>query len=56
MKIPFEDQKPTDMLFGGVGTDCFAKKTGGNYEKRNPSPIFKKFLRQSQSSTPEPVP
>ena len=26
-KIPFKDQKPTVMLFGGDGTHCFAKKT-----------------------------
>ena len=27
LNIPFEDQKPTIMLFGGDGTHCFARKT-----------------------------
>ena len=45
LKIPFGDQKPTIMLFGGDGTHCFARKTSRDYEK--PSPFLKKFLRQS---------
>ena len=53
MNIPFKDQKPTIMLFGGDGTHCFARKTGRDYEKEEPSPFLKKFLRQSQSSTSE---
>ena len=52
--FPFRDQKPTIMLFGGDGTHCFARKTSRDYEK--PSPFLKKFLCQSQPSTPEPVP
>ena len=47
--IPFKDQKPTFMLFGGDGTSCFAKKSSRDYE--GPSPFLKKFLRQSQPST-----
>ena len=54
LNIPFKDQKPTIMLFGGDGTHCFARKTSRDYEK--PSPFLKKFLRQSQSSTSEPEP
>ena len=54
LNIPFKDQKPTIMLFGGDGTYCFARKTSHDYEK--PSPFLKKFLRQSQSSTSEPEP
>ena len=54
LNIPFKDQKPTIMLFGGDGTHCFARKTSSDYEK--PSPFLKKFLRQSQTSTSEPVP
>ena len=27
LKIPFMDQKPTIMSFGGDGTHCFARKT-----------------------------
>ena len=54
LNIPFKDQKPTIMLFGGDGTHCFARKTSRNYEKS--SPFLKKFLRQSQSSTSEPEP
>ena len=44
------------MLFGGNGTQCFAKKTSHDYEKQKPSPFVKKFLRQSQPSTSEPEP
>ena len=52
-KIPFEDQKPTIMLFGRDGTHCFARKTGRDYEKEKPSQCLKKFLRQSQPTTSE---
>ena len=51
LNIPFKDQKPTIMLFGGDGTHCFARKTSSDYEK--PSPFLVKFLRQSQPSTSE---
>ena len=56
LNIPFKDQKPTIMLFGGDGTHCFARKTSRDYEKGKPSPFLKKFLRQSQPSTSEPGP
>ena len=56
MTFPFKDQKPTVMLFDRDGTHCFAKKTIGDYKKEKPSPFLKKFLRQSQPSTPEPEP
>ena len=55
LKNPSKDQKPTIMLFGGDGTHCFARKTSRDYKKKH-SPFLKKFLRQSQSSTPEIVP
>ena len=51
--IPFEDQKPTIMMFGGNDTHCFARKTSHDYEKEKPSPFLKKFLRQSISSKSE---
>ena len=54
LNIPFKDQKPTIMLFGGDGTHCFARKTSSDYEK--PSPFLVKFLRQSQPSTSETGP
>ena len=54
LNIPFKDQKPTIMLFGGDGTLCFAIRTSREYEK--PSPYLKKFLRQSQASTSEREP
>ena len=54
LNIPFKDQQPTNMLFGGDGTHCFARKTSRNYEK--PSPFLKNFLRQSQPSTSKPEP
>ena len=56
LNIPFKDQKPTIVLFGGDGTHCFARKTNREYRKGNPSSFLKKFLRQSQPSTPEPEP
>ena len=56
LNIPFMDQKSTIMLFGGDGTHCFTKKTSRDYEKEQPSPFLKKFLRQSQPSTSEPEP
>ena len=54
LNIPFKDQKATIMLFGSDSTHCFARKTSRDYEK--PSPFLKKFLPQSQASTPEPEP
>ena len=56
LNIPFKDQKPTIMLFGGDGTHCFLRKTSRDYEKEKPSPFLKKFLRQSHPSTSEPEP
>ena len=44
------------MLFGGDGTQYFARKTGGDYEKEKPSPFLKNILRPSQPSTYEPEP
>ena len=54
LNIPFKDQKPTIVLFGGDGSHCFARKTSRDYER--PSPFLKKFLRQSQPITSEPEP
>ena len=51
LNIPFKDQKPTILLFGGDGTHGFARKSSRDYEKEKPSPFLKKFLRQSQPST-----
>ena len=51
--IPFKHRKPTIKLFGGDDTQCFVKKTSRDYEEEKPSPYFKNFHRQSQSSTPE---
>ena len=53
LNIPFRDQKPSIMLFGGDGTHCFARKTSRDYEKEKPSPFLKKIFRRSQSSTSE---
>ena len=51
LNVPFKDQKPTILLPGGDGTQCFARKTSRDYEK--PSPFSNKFLHQSQPSTSE---
>ena len=56
LNIPFKDQKPTNILFGGDGTHCFPRRTSRDFEKRNPSTFLKKFLGQSQPSTSEPEP
>ena len=56
LNIPFKDQKPTIMLFGGDGTHCFARKTSRDYKKGKPSPFLMKFLHQSQPSTSEREP
>ena len=53
LNVPFMDQKPTIMLFGGDGTHCFPKKTNRDYKKEKPSPFSKKFPRQSQSPAPK---
>ena len=44
------------MLFGVDGTICFVKNTSRDYEIEIPSIFFEKFVRQSQSATPEAVP
>ena len=54
--MPFKVQKLTTFLFGGDGSHRFAKKTKCDNEKEKPSPFSKKFISQSQSSTPELVP
>ena len=56
LKIPFKDQKPTLLLFGGDSTHCFARKMSRDYEKEKPSPFLNKFLRRSQPSKSEPAP
>ena len=33
LNIPFKDQKPTIVLFGGDGTFFFARKTSRDYKK-----------------------
>ena len=53
LNIPFKEQEPTVMLFGGGGTHCFARKTSRDYEKGKPFPFLKKFIHQSQPSTSE---
>ena len=54
LNVLFKDQIPTFLLFGSDGTLCFGGKTIAGYEKEKPSPFWRKFIRQSQSSTPEP--
>ena len=49
----FKDQKPTIILLGDDGTPCFVRKTSRDYEKGKPSPLLKKFLRQSVPSKTE---
>ena len=35
LNIRFKDQKPTNMLFGGDSTHCFARKTKRDYKKKS---------------------
>ena len=56
LNIPFRDQKPRIMLYGGDGTHCFVRRTSRDYGKEKPSPFLKKLLRESQRSTSEPEP
>ena len=53
LNISFKDQKPTNMLFGGNGTHCFARKTSRDFKKDKPSAFSVKFFGQSQPSTSE---
>ena len=50
LNIPFKDQKPTTMLFGGDGTHCFKRKTSRDYEK--PSPFLEDFSANQNQAHP----
>ena len=54
----FKDQKPQVMFFAGDGTHtlCLVKKTTRDCENEKASRFSKKFLRQSQSTTPQAEP
>ena len=54
MNVLFKDQKPTIMLFGGDGTQCFARKTSRDYEEETPSPYLNKLLSRSDPCASEP--
>ena len=56
LNTPIKDQKSTILSFGGDGTHSFAKKTSRDYQKEEPSPYLKNFLRQSDPSASEPEP
>ena len=56
LDIPFKDQKPTIMLFGGDGTHVSARKTSRDNDEEKRSPYLKNFLRQSYPSASEPEP
>ena len=43
LNIPFKDQKPTIMLFGGDGTHCFAKKDDWRLRERKTISIFEEI-------------
>ena len=51
LDIPFKDQKPTLLLFGGDGTYCFRKKSKLDYQKEKLSPLMRQYIRQSKLST-----
>ena len=56
LNIPFRDQKPLFILFGGDGTHYFARTTSRDYRKGKPLPFSKIFFHQSQPSASEPEP
>ena len=39
LNIHFKEQKLTNIMFGGDGTPCFAKKTSRNYKNEKPFPF-----------------
>ena len=53
LNVPSKDQKPTNMLFSGDGTQSFARKTSRDFEKERLSQLLKAFLGQWQPSTSE---
>ena len=52
---PLTVQRPTNKLFGGEGTQCFADKMSPDYKKEGPHPFSEKYFCQPQSSAPNPV-
>ena len=53
LNVPFKDQKPTIMLFGGDGTNSFAKQTCCNYEKEKASPLWRNFSTNQNRAHPK---
>ena len=52
LNIPFKDQKPTIMLFGGDGTHCFARKLSRDYEKESHLHFWRKFSTNHNHAHP----
>ena len=50
LNLPFRDQKPTSMLFGGDGTHCLHES---RLRKGRAISFLKDFRRQSQSPAPK---
>ena len=52
LNIPFKDQKPTILLFGAVGTHCFARKTSHDHQKENHLHFWRKFPANHNQAHP----
>ena len=50
--IPFKEQKPTFMLFGGNGTNCLAKKRGMTTRKNNQLHFWRFFSANDNQAQP----
>ena len=53
-KIPLKEQKSTMTLFGRDGTHSISRKASRDNDTEKPSALLRKFLEQSQSTTPKP--
>ena len=52
LNIPFWDQKPTIVLFGGNCTYCFARQTSLDYEEEKPFHFWKNFSANHKQEQP----
>ncbi len=56
LNVPFNVQNPIILFVVGNGTYRFAKKSNCHHKKGTTFPFAKKFISQSPSSRPKPVP
>ena len=54
LRCPYNEQKFTMMVFGGVGTHCSTRKMDLEYGAEKPCPPASKYICQPQLTTSEP--